>query len=116
MSEITVVGKITKQDNELRFTPNGHPVCNFSIAKYMGKNKDNTYKDNLFLNIVCWGDLAEPASKFKHKDRVEVKGWFDYPKGWTDKEGNQHLDIVIRAEEVTLKEWQDSKSDEDAPF
>ncbi len=104
MNNITIDGRITKEDNVLRFTPSGTPVCRFSIASSMGKNKDGSYKDSLFIEVVAWGDLAEKVAEFKHKDNVEIKGWLE-PNTWEDKNGTKHNDVRVTARSVAIKEW-----------
>src|SRR5213075_1247911 len=75
---ITVVGNLTS-DPELRFTPSGAAVANFTIAstprtldKQSGEWKDG---DALFLRCNCWRQLAENvAESLTRGARVWAKG------------------------------------------
>lgn len=47
---------------ELRFTPNGQPVCNFSVAVYGGRDEEKN-KRTLWVRATTWGSLAESVNK-----------------------------------------------------
>lgn len=75
---ITVVGNLVA-DPELRFTPNGAAVANFSIASTPRQfNRDtNQWEDGepLFLTCNCWRGMAENAAESLSKGmRVIVTG------------------------------------------
>ncbi len=57
---ITVVGNLTA-DPELRYTQNGLPVANFTIASTPRTMKDGEWKDGdpLFLRASVWREFAE---------------------------------------------------------
>jgi single-strand DNA-binding protein len=75
---LTIVGALTA-DPELRFTPNGAAVANFSVAsnartfdKASGGWKD---QDPLFMRCNIWRDAAEHVAESLRKgDRVIVQG------------------------------------------
>ncbi len=59
---ITIVGNLTA-DPELRFTPSGAAVANFTIASTPRIKDGDTWKDGqtLFLNCSLWREAAENA-------------------------------------------------------
>ena len=74
----TIVGNLTA-DPELRFTPAGHAVANFTVAstprtfdRQSGEWKDG---DALFLRCTIWRDAAEHVAEcLTRGDRVVVQG------------------------------------------
>jgi single-stranded DNA-binding protein len=74
----TIVGNLTA-DPELRFTPNGVAVANFTVAstprtfhRQSGEWRDG---DALFLRCTAWRDPAEHiAESLTRGDRVVVQG------------------------------------------
>ena len=74
----TIVGNLTA-DPELRFTPNGVAVANFTVAstprtfdRQSGEWKDG---DALFMRCTIWRDAAEHvAESLTRGDRVVVQG------------------------------------------
>jgi single-strand DNA-binding protein len=63
-NKVIMIGNLTK-DPELRYTPQGTPVCSFRIAvNNRIKKGDNVENDTLFIGVVTFGRLAETASKY----------------------------------------------------
>ncbi len=85
-----IVGRLTR-DPELRTTPSGQQVCNFSIASSRIWNNPNTHErqeKTEFHNIVAWGKIAEIAGKYLSKGalvlvegRIETRSWDDTQSG-----------------------------------
>lgn len=70
---IHCTGNIGK-DPELRSTPNGQEVCQFSLGVYGGKTKEKKTLTQWF-NCTVWGKQAqEAAGKLKKGTRVLVSG------------------------------------------
>ncbi len=75
---ITLVGNLT-DDPELRFTPSGAPVANFTVAstpRFLDK-ATNEWKDGdtLFLRCTIWRQAAENAAESLQRGmRVIVQG------------------------------------------
>ena len=79
----TLLGNLTR-DAELRYTPNGVPVANLSIAV------NNRVKDEevvSYFDITVWNELAEQAAELKKGTPILVEGPINN-ESWTDKEGN----------------------------
>ena len=88
---ITVVGNLTA-DPELRFTPNGAAVANFTIASTPRHfdRQANEWKDGetLFIRSSVWREQAENAAESLAKGtRVIAQGNLK-AKSFQDKEGN----------------------------
>lgn len=89
-------------DPEMRFTPAGKPVTNFSMAtsrKYKGEN-DELVEETTWHRIVCWEKLAESCNKSLGKgDPVYVQGRI-VNRSWEDDVGRKHYSSEIVASSV----------------
>lgn len=72
----TIVGTICKEDPTLKFSPQGHAICTFSVRVPGTKAKDGKpATEAVFHNVVAWRELGEHvAESIKDKDRVIVRG------------------------------------------
>lgn len=99
---ITLVGNIT-DDPELRFTPSGSAVANFTIAvNRRFKNQSGQWEDKLdgFFKCSCWRDMAENVAESLQKgQRVMVVGRLQQ-RSWDDQEGNKRSAFEIQVDEV----------------
>jgi single-strand DNA-binding protein len=99
---VTLVGNIT-DDPELRFTPSGSAVANFTIAcNRRFKGQDGQWEDKLdgFFRCSCWRDMAENVSESLKKGmRVMVVGRLQQ-RSWEDGDGNKRSSFEIAVDEV----------------
>lgn len=101
--QITVVGNTTA-DPELRYTQNGIPVANFTVAstpRSFDKAK-NEWVDGeaIFLRCSVWRDYAENVSTSVTKGmRVVVTGKLKI-RSYQDKEGNNRTSTELEVDEV----------------
>ncbi|MBA3420024.1 MAG: single-stranded DNA-binding protein [Geodermatophilaceae bacterium] len=100
---ITVVGNITA-DPELRFTPSGAAVANFTVAstpRTFDKNS-NEWKDGdaLFLRCSIWRQAAENvAESLTRGARVVVTGRLKQ-RSFETKEGEKRTVVELDVDEV----------------
>lgn len=66
MNRTVLVGRLTK-DVELRYTPNGVPVANFTLAVNRTFTNQQGEREADFINCVVWRKPAENAAKFLKK-------------------------------------------------
>jgi single-strand DNA-binding protein len=97
-----LVGNLT-EDPELRFTPNGAPVCNFRVAvtprRPDGKGGWEN-GDTSFYQVVAWRSLAENVAESLGKGaRVLVYGTLR-PRSWETPEGERRSVVEVQADEV----------------
>ena len=98
---VTLVGNIT-DDPELRFTPSGLPVANFTVAVNRRVPKDGGWEDKLegFFRCSCWRDMAENVAESLQKgSRVMVVGRLQQ-RSWEDQDGNKRSTIEVQVDEV----------------
>ncbi len=100
---ITVVGNLTA-DPELRFTPSGAAVANFTVASTPRTfdRQTNEWKDQetLFLNCSVWRQAAENAAESLQRGmRVIVQGRLK-ARSYETREGEKRTVFEIDVEEV----------------
>ncbi|WP_414936581.1 single-stranded DNA-binding protein [Amycolatopsis sp. cmx-11-51] len=100
---ITVIGNLTS-DPELRFTPSGAAVANFTVAstprtldKQSGEWKDG---EALFLRCNIWRQAAENvAESLTRGARVVVQGRLKQ-RSFETKEGEKRTVVELEVEEI----------------
>jgi single-strand DNA-binding protein len=110
---ITVVGNLTA-DPELRFTPSGAAVANFTVASTPRTfdRQTNEWKDGeaLFLRCSAWKQLAENvAESLQRGTGVIVQGRLKQ-RSYETKEGEKRTVVELEVDEIgpTLK-WATAK-------
>ena len=100
---ITVVGNLTA-DPELRFTPNGAAVANFTVASTPRTfdRQTNEWKagEALFLRCSVWREAAENVAESLTKGmRVIVQGRLR-ARSYDDRDGNRRTSWELDVDEV----------------
>ncbi len=100
---ITVVGNLTA-DPELRFTPSGAAVANFTVASTPRTfdRQTNEWKDgeSMFLNCSVWRQAAENAAESLQRGmRVVVSGRLK-ARSFETREGEKRTVFEIDVDEV----------------
>lgn len=100
-NKITIIGNLGR-DPELRYTPQGDAVCDFSVAVNDRKrDKAGEWQDvTTWFKVTFWRKQAENASKYLTKGRqVYVEGRLQVDE-WTDRDGNNRHTLVIQGTEI----------------
>ena len=100
---ITVIGNLTA-DPELRFTPSGAAVANFTVASTPRTfdRQTNDWKDgeSLFLNCSVWRQAAENAAEsLVRGSRVIVSGRLK-ARSYETREGEKRTVFEVDVDEV----------------
>jgi single-strand DNA-binding protein len=100
---ITVVGNLTS-DPELRFTPSGSAVANFTIASTPRTfdRQSNEWKDGetLFLRASVWREAAENVAETLTKGtRVVAQGRLK-SRSYETKEGEKRTVMELEVDEI----------------
>ena len=100
---LTVIGNLTA-DPELRFTPSGAAVANFTVASTprMFDRQTNEWKDGeaLFMRCTIWRDAAENVAESLTKGaRVIVSGRLKQ-RSYETREGEKRTVVELEVEEV----------------
>ena len=100
-NKIIVVGYLGR-DPELRYTPDGTPVCNFSVATTeRRKDRNGEMQDvTTWFRVNVWRRQAEVASQYLKKGRqVYVEGRLTQSE-YQDREGQTRTSLEIQASDI----------------
>ncbi|HNW96545.1 MAG TPA: single-stranded DNA-binding protein [Candidatus Paceibacterota bacterium] len=102
-NKVFILGNLTR-DPELRTTPTGQSVAQFSVATnriWFDKNRQKQ-TDAEFHNIVAWGKLAEIAGRYLSRGKlVFVEGRIK-TRSWQDQSGQKRSRTEIIAESFQM--------------
>jgi single-strand DNA-binding protein len=103
VNKAILVGNLGR-DPELRHTPNGQAVVNFTLATsetWTDKSGERVERTE-WHRIVVWGKTAEMCNQYLSKGRtVYVEGRIQ-TREWEDKEGNKRYTTEINANTVNF--------------
>ena len=95
MNKLIAIGNLTANP-ELRSTPNGIPVCTFTIA-VNGRKQD---EPATFFRVTAWRQLGENCNRYLAKGKkVFVSGPVSVST-YTAKDGTTRASMEITAEDV----------------
>ncbi|NJD56435.1 MAG: single-stranded DNA-binding protein [Nitrospirae bacterium] len=96
-NKVILIGNLTK-DPELRYTPQGTPVCTLRIASTTRfKSGDSMKDETLFINVVVWGKQGETAAQHLSKGRsVLVEGRLQERRWETDGQQKSRFEVVAQ--------------------
>lgn len=96
LNKVLLMGNMTR-DPELRYTPNGAPVCEFGMAvnrRYStrdGEQRDET----LFVDVTMWGKRGVAISEYFTKGKpIFVEGRLKYDS-WETADGRRSKVSVV---------------------
>lgn len=101
VNKVTLIGNLGR-DPEVRFTPSGRAVANFTLAtSEKWSDADGNRKEHTeWHNIVVWGKQAETCGQYLSKGRqVYIEGTIR-KREYDDKEGNRRFVTEIIARDV----------------
>jgi single-strand DNA-binding protein len=95
LNKAILVGNLGR-DPEMRFTPDGIGVTDFSLAVSEGKS------DTVWFRISCWRGLAELTNKYLRKgQQVYVEGRLR-PREYEGQDGKRRFTLDVVAEKVVF--------------
>jgi single-strand DNA-binding protein len=122
--KIIIVGNLGR-DPEMRYTPDGTPVTNFSVAvNRRWKNADGSQgEETTWFRVTAWRRQAEVAAEYLSKGRqVMVEGQMNPdkasggPRVWTGQDGVARANFEITAQRIIfLQGGQSGEQDTEAP-
>ncbi|HVE86479.1 MAG TPA: single-stranded DNA-binding protein [Myxococcales bacterium] len=101
VNKVILIGNLGR-DPEVRFTPSGQAVANFTIATNeswtdkQGQKQERTE----WHRIVVWGKLAELCGEYLSKGRQAFVEGRLQTREWTDKEGKKNYTTEVVAQNV----------------
>ena len=110
VNKVILVGNLGR-DAELRYTPGGAAVLNFSIATtdtWTDKNSGQRQERTEWHRVDLWGKRAEALQQYLKKgQKIYVEGSLR-TRQWEDRDGNKRYSTDIRADRI---EFVDSRGE-----
>ena len=102
MAKIQIIGNVGR-DPEMRMTPGGKPVCDFSVAVNRVSNSGGERSEQTdWYRVSCWGKQAEIAQQYIQKGmQVFVDGRFSH-RTWTNKESVEKTSLEISCNDFQM--------------
>lgn len=101
MNKAILIGRLTK-DPELRTTPTGRNVCQFSVAVSRNFTNANGEREADFINCVVWDKQAENLVKYQKKgNQIAVEGRIQ-TRNYDDKDGKRVYVTEILASNISF--------------
>ena len=101
MNKAILIGRLTK-DPELRTTPTGRNVCQFSVAVSRNFTNANGEREADFINCVVWDKQAENLVKYQKKgNQIAVEGRIQ-TRNYEDKDGKRVYVTEILANNISF--------------
>jgi single-strand DNA-binding protein len=104
LNKIQIIGRLGK-DPEVRYTPGGEAVCNFSVAtseRWKDKNTGEVKEETTWHRVSAWGRQAEIVGQYLVRGSlVYVEGKMTSRK-YADKNGVEKESFEIRMQEMKM--------------
>jgi single-strand DNA-binding protein len=108
LNKIILIGRLTR-DPELKYTPQGTAVANFTLAINRKFNRDQTD----FIDIVTWKGLAENCANYLHKGSLSAVEGSLQIRTYENKDGKKVKVAEVVADDVRFLD--SKKSGESKP-
>ena len=102
MAKIQIIGNVGR-DPEMKMTPNGKAVCDFSVAVNRVSNSGGERSEQTdWYRVSCWGKQAETAQQVVQKgQQIFVDGRFS-PRTYTNKDNVEKTSLDVSCNEFQL--------------
>ena len=101
-SKAMIIGNLGR-DPEMRYTPSGRPVTEFSVAVNQSTKNQQTgewIEATDWFRVTVWGDRAErTAEQFRKGNKVFVEGRFR-TREFEGRDGQKRISLEITADNV----------------
>ena len=106
LNKVILIGNLGS-DPEMRYTPNGAAVCEFSMAvnrRYTTGDGEQREETDWF-RVTSWGKLAETVNQYLQKGRkAYVEGRIS-SSAYTDREGQPRASLEVTAQTVQFLDF-----------
>lgn len=116
LNKVMLIGNVGR-DPELRYTSNGTPVVNFSVAvgRQWTTSSGERREATDWFNVVAWRELAEICNQMLSKGRrVYIEGSLQ-TRSWEDESGQRHYRVEVVADQMILLDRSSSRNREWTP-
>jgi single-strand DNA-binding protein len=100
LNKVILIGRLVR-DPELRYTPNGTSVANFSIASNRSYTTSGEKVENTsFFNCIAWSKLGELVVQYcKKGNRIGLEGRLQQ-RSWEDQDGKKRSTVEVVVENL----------------
>jgi len=101
LNKAMIIGNLGR-DPEMRYTPNGQAVTQFTVAVNRSYRVGEEWKEETeWFRVVAWAQLAERTAEHLRKGhKVYVEGRLQ-TRSWEDKDGQKRYTTELVANQVT---------------
>ena len=102
LNKAMIIGNLGR-DPEMRYTPNGQAVTQFTVAVNRNyRDPNGEWKEETeWFRVVAWAQLAERTAEHLRKgNKVYVEGRLQ-TRSWEDKDGQKRYTTELVANQVT---------------
>jgi len=102
-NQVIILGNLTR-DPEVRSTPNGQTVANFTVAtnrRWISKETQQAQEETEFHNVVAWGKLAEICGQILYKGRKVLVVGRLRTRSWEGQDGTKRYTTEIIANNIS---------------
>jgi len=117
LNRVVLIGRLAR-DPELRYTPSGVAVTQFTLAVERPYSKDQE-KQADFIPVLAWRQLAENCANYLRKGRLAAVDGRIQVRSYDNNQGVRTYVTEVVAENVRFLEpanKNDSKQKKDDPF
>ncbi|MFO7917478.1 MAG: single-stranded DNA-binding protein [Anaerolineae bacterium] len=100
--KVIIIGNLGS-DPEMRYTPDGTPVTNFSVAtnRRWTDSDGQTQERTVWFRVTAWRRLAETCNQYLSKGRqVFVEGRLRTPEPYQGRDGQWRASLEVTARNV----------------
>lgn len=103
LNRVILIGRLTK-DPELRYTPQGVAVAQFTLAVDRGFSSNREEREADFIPIVVWRQLAETCANYLRKGRLAAVEGRIQVRNYENNEGRRVYVTEVIADNVRFLE------------
>jgi len=103
LNKVQIIGNLGR-DPEMRHTPSGKPVANFTVAVgRVGRDQAGERSEETeWFRVVAWEKLAETCGQYLKKgSKVYLEGRLQ-SRTYTDKDGVERTSVEVIASELLM--------------
>lgn len=109
LNRVVLIGRLTR-DPELRYTPNGVAVANFTLAVDRNFKNAQGERDTDFIPCVVYRQLAELVTNYLAKGKLAAVDGRIQVRSFTGQDGQKRWVTEIIAEDVRFLSPRDNNS------
>ena len=115
LNKCMIIGNLGR-DPEMRYTPSGQAVTQFSVATNRNYRKDGEWESETeWFRVVVWGEQGERAAEYLRKGhKVYVEGRLQ-TRQWEDQSGAKRYTTELIANRVQSLERRDREGEPPFP-